>query len=331
MWTLIVNCLFFADGLLVKRGLVIFAAALLVVGNSCAVKKFAIKKVGDSLNSGPSVFESDDDIELVGDALPFSLKFVETPLAEVPSDPDLLITACRSFVLYSYGYVDLEAERAIQTDIDEGPRLRARARRLYARALEYGLRGLDRFYPGFSEELRGNPRAAVASLNLKRAKRDVPFLYWSAAALGLAVSVSKDDTAMLSRIPEVEAMLDRAIELDPTWDNGALHAFAVTFEGARSAGGSRQSMDESFRLAESLSGGTDAGIYVAYAESVAVPEQDAAMFQSMLNKALAVDPDANPDHRLANLIAQRRARWLLDCIDDLFLILPKPSENAGGL
>ncbi len=68
-----------------------------------------------------------------------------------------------------------------------------------------------------------------------------------------------------------------------------------------------------------------------HAESVAVPEQDAAMFQSMLNKALAVDPDANPDHRLANLIAQRRARWLLERIDDLFLILPKPSENAGGL
>ena len=67
------------------------------------------------------------------------------------------------------------------------------------------------------------PRAPVASLNPKKAKRDVPFLYWSAAALGLAASVSKDDAAML----------DRAIELDPTWDNGALHAFAVTFEGAR--------------------------------------------------------------------------------------------------
>ena len=223
MWTLMVNCLLFADGLLVKRGLVIFAAALLVVGNSCAIKKYAIKKVGDSLNSGPPVFESDDDIELVGDALPFSLKFVETLLAEVPSDPNLLITACRGFVLYSYGYVNLEAERAIQTDLDAGRRLRARARGLYARALECGLRGLDRVYPGFSEELRGNPRAAVASLNPKKAKRDVLFLYWSAAALGLAVSVSKDD----------DAMLNRAIELDPTWDNGALHAFAVTFEGAR--------------------------------------------------------------------------------------------------
>ncbi len=99
MWTLIVNCLLVADGLLVKRGLVIRAAALLVVGNSCAVKKFAIKKVGDSLNSGPSVFESDDDIELVGDVLPFSVKFVETLFAEGPSDPDLLITACRGFAL----------------------------------------------------------------------------------------------------------------------------------------------------------------------------------------------------------------------------------------
>ena len=39
----------------------------------------------------------------------------------------------------------------------------------------------------------------------------------------------------------------------------------------------------------------------------------------MLEKALAVDADADPDHRLANLVAQRRAHWLLDHIDELFL------------
>jgi predicted anti-sigma-YlaC factor YlaD len=43
-----------------------------------------------------------------------------------------------------------------------------------------------------------------------------------------------------------------------------------------------------------------------------------------LEKALAVDPDADPGNRLANLVAQRRARWLLKHIDDLFLgIEPK--------
>ena len=74
-------------------------------------------------------------------------------------------------------------------------------------------------------------------LNPNKASRDVPFLYWTAAALGLAISVSKDDATMLSRIPEVEAMLNRAIELDPDFPNsyynlGLTHALISEFREA---------------------------------------------------------------------------------------------------
>ena len=39
----------------------------------------------------------------------------------------------------------------------------------------------------------------------------------------------------------------------------------------------------------------------------------------MLNKALAVDPDGVRELRLSNRIYQRRARWLLDRADELFV------------
>ena len=57
--------------------------------------------------------------------------------------------------------------------------------------------------------------------------------------------------------------------------------------------------------------------YVALAESVAVPQQDRARFNLLLEQALAVDVDARPQYRLANLIMQRRARWLLSRTDEL--------------
>jgi predicted anti-sigma-YlaC factor YlaD len=38
-----------------------------------------------------------------------------------------------------------------------------------------------------------------------------------------------------------------------------------------------------------------------------------------MERALAVNPDSRPSNRLANLLAQRRARWLLGRIDELFL------------
>jgi predicted anti-sigma-YlaC factor YlaD len=48
----------------------------------------------------------------------------------------------------------------------------------------------------------------------------------------------------------------------------------------------------------------------------------------MLERALAIDPDAQPRDRLATLVSQRKARWLLDRVDDL--ILTAATETSGG-
>ena len=48
-------------------------------------------------------------------------------------------------------------------------------------------------------------------------------------------------------------------------------------------------------------------------------EQSRPAFEETLKKALAIDPDAAPGFRLANLVAQKRARWLLSRAGDLFL------------
>ena len=70
-----------------------------------------------------------------------------------------------------------------------------------------------------------------------------------------------------------------------------------------------------------------AGPFVAYAEAVDQARQDRIEFESMLQKALHIDPDARKEWRLANLIMQRRARWLLGRVDDLFP--EKPGEDSG--
>jgi predicted anti-sigma-YlaC factor YlaD len=57
---------------------------------------------------------------------------------------------------------------------------------------------------------------------------------------------------------------------------------------------------------------------VALAVSVAVPAQDRAEFQKLLEQALAIDPEKEPSTRLVTLVQQRRARALLDHIDTMF-------------
>ncbi|MBI4623896.1 MAG: hypothetical protein HY736_11860, partial [Verrucomicrobia bacterium] len=85
-----------------------------------------------------------------------------------------------------------------------------------------------------------------------------------------------------------------------------------------------------FERAMELNAGGQAGPLVNLAEAVAVAKQDRAEFQSLLKRALAIDPDARPEWRLANLVMQRRARWLLSRTDELILpdaTLPVPKET----
>lgn len=303
-------------------------AVLLLVSTGCSLRTYAVNMVGDALASGDSVYETDDDIELVGSALPFALKLTESLLAQSPNHEGLLLTACRGYVLYSYAYVAHEAERIADDDIDRAREVRRRARRLYERALRNGFRALEHSYPGVEHKLLRNPSSAFTPVPPKRAAQDVPLLYWTAAALGLAISVSKDDAAMLARLPEVDALLERALAIDEDWESGALHEFKVILAGTRPGPPDRAAIDRHYQRALQLSKGTSAGLYVSYAESVAVPAQDRPLFELMLRNALAVDPEQVPKERLGTALAHRRARWLLGRADDLIPV--DGSRSLGG-
>ena len=285
---------------------------------ACSINRVAVNKLGNALASGGSTYEQDDDPDLVGEALPFGLKLIESLLAESPRHQGLLLAAASGFTEYSYAFVEQRADETAQESRERGNALRARARRLYLRAHGYAMRGLEARYRGFGEELAGNPSAALA----RARKRDVPLLYWAAAAHGLAISASKDQPEMIARLPVVEAFINRVMELDGSWGEGLAPEFLIGFEAARAGTSAREQrarMRAHFERALQLSGGGRASLYVSYAENSCVPAQDRSQFQSLLDRALRVDPDRRPESRLANLIAQRRARRLLGRIDELFL------------
>jgi predicted anti-sigma-YlaC factor YlaD len=284
----------------------------------CSVRRFAVNKVGDALASGGSTYESDDDMELVGGALPFSLKLVESLLAESPKHRGLLLTAASGFAEYGYAYVEEQADEEAATSLERSTALRARARRLYLRGYRYGMRGLEAGYPGIGAAMADDPAAALTRVRT----RDIPLLYWTAAAHGLAISASKDDPEMIAQLPEVEALIKRASELNEGWNGGALEEFLISVESARSgvkAADQQERMRHLFERSEALSGGKRASLYVSYAEKAMVPAQNREQFKALIEKALAIDADKVPETRLATLIAQRRARWLMGRMDELFL------------
>lgn len=296
---------------------IIFMLLVGILVSGCSIRSIAINALGEMLASDQSVFTNDDDIELIGGALPFSLKLVESLLAEAPENRNLLLTAARGFTLYSYAYVDFPAEQLALEDFRESRRLRERALRLYLRAHGYAMRGLEAEYPGFSALLVANPEQAAGRIAGNTG--DIDFLYWSAASLGLAIASSTGDPALLARLEEVEALLERALALDADYDRGSLHEFAVIWSSAVPGMRDSQRATEHYEQALALSGGQRAGLYVSYAMAVTVPAQNRRQFLELMDQALAVDPDLAPNEKLANLVAQRRAEWLISRVDDLFL------------
>ncbi len=290
---------------------------LLALTAGCSIKKMTINKLGDALAGSGTTFASDDDPDLIKAAVPFSLKLIESLLAESPRHKGLLLAACSGFTQYAYAFVNQEADEMEDIDLAASDYLRARSKRLYLRARDYGLRGLEVRHPDFAERLRADPKAAVS-----RAKgSDVPSLYWTAAAWGAAISISKDDPALVSDQLIVEALIDRALELNEDFAGGAIHDFLISYEMARqgAAGDPAARSRKHFERAMEISHGTLASPLVNLAEAVAIQQQDRQEFVSLLKKALAIDADAVPESRLQNLVAQRRARWLLGRIDELFL------------
>ena len=164
------------------------AACLLVSG--CSIRSMAVNKVGDALAETGSNFASDEDPELVGDAIPFGLKTMEGLLESAPKHEGLLLAASSGFVQYAYGWVQMPGDVAEATDLARATELRERARKLYLRARGYGLRGLEVDFPGLGDALARDPKAALA----RTKKEHVPLLYWTAMGWAGAMSLKVNDS-----------------------------------------------------------------------------------------------------------------------------------------
>lgn len=296
------------------RGLILGALVLALGG--CSVRQEALSRIGDALAEGGTAFAADDDPELIRTAAPFSLKLIESLLAETPRHKGLLLAASRGFTQYAYAFLQQEAEEAEPHDLARAAALESRARRLYRRARDYGVRGLAVERPGFERRLREDPRRAAAEIQ----GADVPLLYWTAASWGALIGVSKAEPDVLGELPVVEALIDRALALDESFDRGAIHTFLIGYEGVRQgvSGDPAERARRHFDRAMELSGGKEAAPLLALAEAVAVPQQRKAEFEALLKQALQIDSAQANALRLANLVAQRRARWLLSRTDQLF-------------
>jgi len=301
--------------------------ALAAVLAGCSIQKTASKGVADSLTKGPDVYGTDNDPELVRDALPFGLKTMETLLQTLPTHEGLLLTLCKGFTQYSYAFVQTEGDLLVNSDYARASALHERAFWLYLRARDYGLRALAVRHPGIADSLKLAPARAAAKLDAK----DLAPLYWCAASWGSAISLGKDRPEMLADLPAIRELVNRGLALDERYEAGAFHEAAIVLDALPPAmGGSVESARRHFERAVAISGDRRASPYVTLAQSVSVLQQDRAEFRRLLEHALQFDPDKDPSQRLATIVIQRKAKSLLERESDFFLDdSPAPDSTSS--
>jgi hypothetical protein len=299
--------------------------ALPLALSSCSVKRWAVKSVANSLTSGVDVYGTDEDPELVRDALPFGLKTMESLLAVVPDHEGLLLTLCKGFTQYSYAFVQAEGDLLVNSDYPQATLLHERALKLYLRARGYGLRGLEKRCRGVSAELQLDPVKAAARIQ----QRDLPMLYWTAASWGSAISLGKDRPELLADLPAIRALMERGLALDEGYEGGAIHEALILLDALpETMGGSEARARGHFARAVALSKDTRASPYVTLATTVSVLKQDRGEFESLLNRALEFDPDRDPGQRLVTIVLQRKARALIGRADEFFVDESAPPDTT---
>ena len=304
-----------------------FASLLILFSlGACSLEKLAVKKVAGMLSgsSGSAdVFTSDNDPDFVGDALPFAIKLYETLLASVPDHDGLRLRTGSLYIMYANAFVEAPAGMTPRQELATKEYLLARAKNLYLRGRDILFKSLEKRNPRIRQQLKERRyKEAMAPFR----KEDADSLYWTALGWLAAFSVDPLDMTLGQTVPQTRAMIERVAALAPGYGQGALDGFYVGYYGSLPdyLGGDPAKARAHFAKAQALGGAKDTSSLVALATTVSVKEQNAAEFRKLLGQVLAFDVDSQPSTRLVNILNQRKARWLIDHIDDFFIELERP-------
>lgn len=274
--------------------LLIPAFALLLAGCG-SIASSATQSMADALTVA---VQNQNDIETVEAGLPAYLLLIGGMAQNNPDDASSQIAAAQLHSLYGGLFA-------------HNP---ARAQRLTKNALDYGLQGLSLSsrIPQTAEELRVLPARDFPKMLENLNNSDTPALYATATAWLGWIQVNAGDWNAIGDLAKARLMLERVLELNPTYENGMPHVYLGVLETVvpPATGGRPDKAKEHFEQARKLSDGKNLMIDVLYAKHYARIIFDRELHDSLLQNVLAADPNTK-DYVLMNTLAQQEAQQLM--------------------
>ena len=287
----------------------------------CSTRRWVVHEMTDVMQTGIAVQEQDTDLEMIEAALPANIKLLETLLASSPENKTLLILLSRYYASYAFGFLEFDLEKAELVEFEtvgdqEVKHLRNRLSSYYLKGAEYAMRVLEFRHADSRKQLAA--LASSAELIKSTDKKDVPALFWYGFNLSGYVNLNRDSIRAVSRAHLVEKLMQRVLELDPSYFYDSAHLILMAYYASRPPmmGGN---LDKALTHHQALDQAREQKFLLndlLFARYYLYQKQDRKAFIRILtdieNKASRIG-----EYRLYNAIAAKRARLYLDAVDQL--------------
>ena len=296
------------------------SASVLLGVSGCSLNTLMVNQMSPILEAALPSLEVEEDFEVAQDAIPAQLKLIEGFLESSPNNRRLLKLLARGWGNYTFGFIEDGIEEVKESDPDRAEVLTIRGRGLYLRGMNYGLRLLALNDDRFPAVMDQSPEALEIVLKSINDPDLVPALFWTGFGLAGAVNLGRDQPELIVRLPQVELLFKRVLELDERFFYAGPHLALGSFYASRIAlfGGDLEKGRDHFERGIQLTNGTFLMHKVLYALYYAHHTQNRELFEQLLNEVVDTPTNILPEQRLANVIAQRRAQRYLSWADDLF-------------
>lgn len=302
----------------------LFVSVLIVGLSACVSRQMTVRAVTDIVEEGMSVYERDDDLDLLEKAFPAHLKLLETLLASDPNNIKLLVLLSRSYASYAFIFFDGRIDAAhLSTGRSAADRARVTeltntASTYYRKGAEYALRAMEIRNPDAARRLGAITTADTFIRQI--GKPDLPALFWYGFNLSADINLRRDSIGAIAGAYRVEKAMQRTLEIDESYFYGTAHMVLFGYYAMRPplAGGHPELALQHYRRLKQLHGDAFMLADLYYARYYLYQRQDRPEFTAVLQRILD-EPAREEKFRLFNRVAKDRARIYLDAADNLFI------------
>ena len=266
-------------------------------------KRLTVAAVGSILEEVARSSSKQTDISILREGTPAYLMLIDGLIEAYPHNEELLVAGSKAYSSYAALFMEQDREKA---------------KRLYLKAKQYGLRALSKRRE--FREVLSKPLDQFEPCLKGFGKKDVPALFWTVSAWGSWISLSTDSVEAMAEVPKVICLMQRVLELDEGFYYGGPHLFMAVYHLSRpkAYGGDPERAHRHFEKAFELSKEKLLMAHVLYAKYYARQTFDRELFVTTLEKVLNTPADEVPELTLLNTLAKQQAKRLLEEVNDYF-------------